>query len=253
MRKPIIAGNWKMNMSIEESKGFVSEFLTLVNDDGAIEKVDICIATPYLQLATVASSLEATPIIVAAQNVSEHDSGAYTGEISSKMLKEVGITTALVGHSERRQYFGDTDESVALKTAKALENSITPIVCIGETKEERESNKTKDVIKKQVLAVFSKVDDATKIIIAYEPVWAIGTGLTATSEQAQEVHAFIRSLVKERYGEAASEKVRILYGGSANPKNIEELLSQPDIDGGLVGGASLKADSFSQMVLIAAK
>ncbi len=253
MRKPMIAGNWKMNMMIGDLEGYMRAFLSGIEKVSAVDQVDICFSTPFLQLAEAQKILTKTPILVAAQNVHFENAGAFTGEISLPMLTEVGVKTVIVGHSERRQYFSETDETVALKTAAAIKNGFLPIVCVGETQEERESDKTKEVIENQVKTVFNSVQDITKTVIAYEPVWAIGTGLTASNEQAQEVHGFIRALIAEKYGRQAAEAVRILYGGSAKPANIGQLLDQPDIDGGLVGGASLKPESFLEMVQIAAK
>ena len=253
MRKPMVAGNWKMNMKIKELSGYFSEFIPAAEKNSAATKVDICFAAPYLQLKEINAAVSGRGYLVAAQNAHEKDSGAFTGEISFPMLDEIGIKTVILGHSERREYYSETNESVALKTKKAIESSFLPIVCIGETKQEREGDLTEKVIKSQLEPVFEAISDITKIVIAYEPVWAIGTGLTATSEQAQNVHAYIRKLMTDKYGESAAQAVRILYGGSAKPENIGELISMEDIDGGLVGGASLKPTSFAEMVQIVAE
>ena len=242
MRKPIIVGNWKMNHGIAETKEFVAAV-----DGKVTDKADWGIATPFLDLATAKEG--AKNLIVAAENCHFKDSGAYTGEVSVGMLKEIGVEWVILGHSERRQYFGETDETVNLKMLQVLNNGMTPIVCVGESLEEYEAGKTHDVVKTQVVAAFKDVtaEAAERVVIAYEPIWAIGTGKTATTEQAQEVCAGIRACIAEIYDEATAAAIRIQYGGSVNAGNAAELFAQPDIDGGLVGGASLKAD-FGKIV-----
>ena len=235
MRRNLIAGNWKMNNTSKELDAYFRDFVGSLSDD--FEKVDantdILLSVPYLILDKAQKLASNYKIKIAAQNVNEHLSGAYTGEVSALMLNDFNIAYCLVGHSERRQYYGETDASVAAKTVTLLSHGITPIVCIGESKEERESGKTDEVLVKQMGAVMEVVEDITKIIVAYEPVWAIGTGLTASNEQAGLAHKVIRSELAKKYGENA-EKVQILYGGSAKPANIGGLLEQENIDGGLV-------------------
>jgi triosephosphate isomerase len=247
MRKPIIAGNWKMNMTVSEAVDFVSQLTPLVAD---VRETDIVIAPPFTALQAVSREIDGSNIELAAQDVFWESSGAYTGEISPSMVKEVGCRYVIIGHSERRQYFGETNESVRRKIAASLAMGLCPIICVGEALEERESGKTFDVVKAQIvqcLEGFSR-QEMEKIIIAYEPVWAIGTGKTATPQQAEEVHAFIREQLVNITHHGASEGVRIQYGGSVNPDTISDLMVQPNIDGALVGGASLKADSFSSIV-----
>ncbi|WP_249029456.1 triose-phosphate isomerase [Tannockella kyphosi] len=243
MRKPIIVGNWKMNKTIAETKAFVEAVDSSVSDSA-----DWGIATPYLALQT-AKSL-ASNLIVAAENCHFEESGAFTGEISTSMLKEIGVEWVILGHSERRQYFGETNATVNAKTLKVLDAGMTPIVCVGETLEEYEAGSTKDVCKTQTVAAFKDVCPKCieKVVIAYEPVWAIGTGKTATNEIAQDVCAYIRGVVAELYGQEAADKVRIQYGGSVKPEGLKTLLEQPDIDGALVGGASLLEDSYIAMI-----
>ncbi len=243
MRKPIIVGNWKMNKTIAETKAFVEAV-----DPAVTDKADWGIATPYLALATAKEN--AKNLIVAAENLHFKDSGAYTGEVSAAMLKEIGIEWTIIGHSERRQYFGETDETVNAKMLQAFNNDITPIVCVGETLEEYEKGITKDVVKTQTVAAFKDVCPkcAAKAVIAYEPVWAIGTGKTATNEIAQDVCAYIRSVMADLYGQEVADQVRIQYGGSVKPEGLKALLEQPDIDGALVGGASLVEDSYKAMI-----
>ena len=254
MRKKIMAGNWKMNKTIADlapyfellSKELNSAVKTKLN--GSSDELAVVIATPFLQLHEAKkAAATVVNISIAAQNVHFEANGAFTGEISASMLKEVGVNVTLVGHSERRQYFGETDETVTKKVKTCLANKITPIICVGETKDERLGGITNDVLARQVGAVLSVIENPAEVIFAYEPVWAIGTGLTATNEQAQDAHAFIRKILQKNYGQAA-ERVSILYGGSASPQNIEALLQQPDIDGGLVGGASLKPVDFAKML-----
>lgn len=243
MRKPIIVGNWKMNHGIAETKEFVAAV-----DGKVTDKADWGIATPFLDLATAKEG--AKNLIVAAENCHFKDSGAYTGEVSVVMLKEIGVEWVILGHSERRQYFGETDETVNLKMLQVLNNGMTPIVCVGESLEEYEAGKTHDVVKTQVVAAFKDVtaEAAERVVIAYEPIWAIGTGKSASVEIAENCCKIVRDQVKVMYGEEAAEKVRIQYGGSVKPNNIVEYMAQPDIDGALIGGASLKEDSFTEII-----
>ena len=242
MRKPIIVGNWKMNHGIAETKEFVAAV-----DGKVTDKADWGIATPFLDLATAKEG--AKNLIVAAENCHFKDSGAYTGEVSVGMLKEIGVEWVILGHSERRQYFGETNETVNLKMLQVLNNGMTPIVCVGESLEEYEAGKTHDVVKTQVVAEFKDVtaEAAERVVIAYEPIWAIGTGKTATAEQANDVISYIREVIASVYGDLANE-VRIQYGGSVKPANVAEIMGQSDIDGALVGGASLKADDYVALV-----
>ena len=246
-RKPIIAGNWKMNNTIAETKELITGLIPLVKD----AKCDVVICTPYTDLATAVEMTKGTNIKVGAENVHWAEKGAFTGEISAKMLCELGVEYVIIGHSERRQYFGETDTTVNQRTIAALNAGLKPIVCVGETLDQRQKNRTKSVIKKQVVGAFANIDEeaAKNIVIAYEPVWAIGTGVTATDEQAQETIKNIRTMVARIYNRKFANKMRIQYGGSMNPKNVAGLMAQPDIDGGLIGGASLKAEDFSKVVL----
>ncbi|MFI3175511.1 MAG: triose-phosphate isomerase [Bacillota bacterium] len=240
MRKKIVAGNWKMNKTPKEAVAFCNE----MKDKMSSDEVTVIFCVPYVDLFPVMEALKGSSIHVAAQNMHFEDSGAYTGEISAPMLKEMGVEYVVLGHSERREYFSETDETVNKKTKKALASGITPIVCCGETLEQRESGITMEWISGQIKNALVDVSaaDAEKLVIAYEPIWAIGTGKTATSEQAQEVCHGIREVLKGLYGEATSEKMPIQYGGSVGPANAAELFGMADIDGGLVGGASLKED-----------
>ena len=246
-RKYLIAGNWKMNTTASETDDLISEINSLV---GQQTQVQVCICPPFTSLQKGSSLVEQTEVLLGAQNMSAEPSGAFTGEISAEMLRDLYVNFVILGHSERRQYFGETNESINLKVLAAVQNNLKPIYCIGETLEERESGKTLEVVKTQVkegLANFplSEVDN---LVLAYEPVWAIGTGKTATDEMAQEVHAYVRDLLVDLFGDAAGSGVRILYGGSMKPENASGLLSQPDVDGGLIGGASLNAKSFCAIV-----
>lgn len=247
MRKPFIAGNWKMNNTREAAKALVSALKPLVAD---VKNVEIAVAPTFTCLADVVDILKGSNIEVSAQNISYAKSGAYTGEISADMLKDVGVTHAIIGHSERRQFFGETDESVAKRVRAALDNAIIPIVCVGESLAEREAGKTLDIVLGQVEKGLASVanDEAARVVIAYEPVWAIGTGKTATPDQAQEVHAAIRAKLAEMFGSDNADAMRIQYGGSVKASNAKEILGQKDIDGALVGGASLKAEDFSVIV-----
>lgn len=245
-RKPIIAGNWKMNMTRAQATQLITELKPLVA--GAEAEVVICV--PYTDIDTAVALCKGSNIKVGAENVAWAEKGAFTGEISADMLLELGTEYVIIGHSERRQYFGETDASVNARLKTAIAKGLKPIVCVGETLDERESGKTEGVIETQVKGAFDGVgaEDAAKTVIAYEPVWAIGTGRTATSEQAEETIKAIRGVIAGLYGATVAEAVRIQYGGSMNPKNVKELMAQPDIDGGLIGGASLKAVDFSQVV-----
>ncbi len=245
-RKPIIAGNWKMNNTIAETKALVEELKPLV----AGAKCDVVICTPYTDLATAVELTKGSNIHVGAENVHWAEKGAFTGEISAKMLVELGVEYVIIGHSERRQYFGETDATVNARTKAALAAGLKPIICVGETLEQREKNRTKSVVRKQINGAFEGIaeEDLKNIVVAYEPVWAIGTGKTATSEQAEETIKNIRSMIAKLYGRKLANKLRIQYGGSMNPKNVKELMAMPNIDGGLIGGASLKAVDFSQVV-----
>ncbi len=244
MRKPIIAGNWKMNKTAAEGAALVEELKPLVKDANC----DVVVCVPFTDIPAVSAAAKGSNIHVGAQNVHFAEKGAYTGEISADMLKEFGVEYVIIGHSERRQYFGETDETVNKRMHAALAAGLTPIVCIGESLEERETGKTEDVLAVQIEEGFKGLDDISKIVIAYEPIWAIGTGKTATAEQANETIAFIRKKCAEVFCPKCAEKVRIQYGGSMNAKNCKELMAMPEIDGGLIGGASLKAEDFSIIV-----
>jgi len=246
-RKVIIAGNWKMNKTASEGKALVEELKPLV---AGVDNVEIGVAPPFTSLSAVIEAAKGSNIKVGAQNVHWAENGAYTGEISAAMLKEVGVDFVITGHSERRQYFAETDETVNLRTKAALASGLDVIVCIGELLEEREGNKTEAVLETQLkggLAGLTAADMA-KIVIAYEPVWAIGTGKTATPEMAQDTQAFCRKVLTDMFGTEVAETVRIQYGGSMKADNSGELVAQKDIDGGLIGGASLKADSFAALI-----
>lgn len=246
MRKPIIAGNWKMNLSIAEGVQFVADIKEAVKDT----EVEVVLCAPFTFLKDMVEAAKGTNIRIAAQNMHFEKSGAFTGEISADMLKEVGVSHVVIGHSERRQYFAETDQTVNLKVKAALAAGLIPIMCIGETLEEREAGKTKDVCNVQTVDGLKDIsaEDMKKIVIAYEPVWAIGTGRTASAQDANDVIAYIRSVLAGLYGEEVSEEVRIQYGGSVKPENVEEIMNEADIDGALVGGASVKADSFISLV-----
>lgn len=247
MRTPVIAGNWKMYKTPPEAERFVREFLPRVAGTTGVE---IVLSPPFTSLGAVAAMTRDTNVEVASQNLHHADEGAYTGEISPRMVKESGAKYSILGHSERRQYFGETDESVHRKVQAALQAGLVPILCIGETLAEREAGNTFPVVERQLRGGLKEIpaSAAESILVAYEPVWAIGTGKTATPEQAQEVHAYLRGILASLWGDAAAEAVRILYGGSVKPENIAVLMAQRDIDGGLVGGASLSPESFEQIV-----
>ena len=244
-RKTVIAGNWKMNMTPSSTKAFITELAPMVaGKDGC----DIVLCVPFVDIAPAVEAAKGTNIKIGAENVHFAKSGAYTGEISADMLNEVGAEYVVIGHSERRQYFGETDETVNKRMHAALAAGLVPIVCVGESLEERETGKTEQVLKVQVEEGLKGLDDVSKIVIAYEPIWAIGTGKTATAEQANETIGFIRKTCGEVFCPKCAEKVRIQYGGSMNAKNCKELMAMPEIDGGLIGGASLKAEDFSIIV-----
>ena len=249
MRKKIVAGNWKMNLDLSEGLGFAKTIDHHFREKQT-GKTGIILCTPFIHLAGVAEILKGGPVELGAQNCASEPSGAFTGEVSAAMIKSTGAQYVIIGHSERRQYFHETDETVNRKMISAFRHNLTPIVCVGETLDERERNVTFKIIEKQMKAGVKDLteQEAKSLVIAYEPVWAIGTGKTATPAQAQEVHAYIRKLYSEMYGKKAGDEVGILYGGSVKPENCKELMTQPDIDGGLVGGASLDADSFTRIV-----
>jgi triosephosphate isomerase len=252
MRKKIVAGNWKMNMDYNEGLTLFSEVITLVNAEITGSQTAV-VCSPFIHLQSlVEKSKTSDKIFIGAQNAHQAESGAYTGEISAKMINSIGVDYVILGHSERRQYFGETNELLAKKTDTVLKNSLTPIFCIGETLQEREANTHFDVIKSQLAeGVFHLDAEAfAKIVIAYEPVWAIGTGVTASAEQAQEIHEFIRKEIAAKYSQAVADEITILYGGSCNPKNAAELFAKADIDGGLIGGASLKSRDFVDILKV---
>jgi triosephosphate isomerase len=246
-RTPLMAANWKMHFTVDEAVALVEELnkgITRFDDR------EVAVAPPFTALAGVASALAGSPIRLAAQNCHWESQGAYTGEISPPMLRHLGCDYVIVGHSERRQYFGETDEGVNRKILALLEVDLGSIFCIGETLEERQAGKALDVLAKHLRGGLEGLDEeqAGKLVLAYEPVWAIGTGHTASPEQAQEAHAFVRDNLAKRFNNAVANHMRILYGGSVKPDNVDELMAQPDIDGALVGGASLKAASFTRIV-----
>lgn len=248
MRKNIVAGNWKMNKTLQEGVALATDLKNILN--GAKPNCEVIIGTPFIHLATVAELVKGSVIKVSAENCADKASGAYTGEVSAAMVKSTGAEFCIIGHSERRAYYHETYDILKDKVQLALENGLQPIFCIGEVKEEREANKQNAVVRAQLEgSVFNlNAEDFGKIVLAYEPVWAIGTGLTATPEQAQEIHAYIRSLVAEKYGKEVADNCSILYGGSCKGSNAKGLFSNPDIDGGLIGGASLKAEDFKAII-----
>ena len=246
MRKNIVAGNWKMNTVLEEGVELASQINDLLKEKKANCEVIIC--TPFTHLVPVNGVID-EPLKLGAENCSEHEKGAYTGEVSAAMVKSTGADYVILGHSERRQYFGENNEQLLKKTKLALENDLMPIFCVGEVLEEREDGTYNDVVKSQVEALFELTpEEFSKIVIAYEPVWAIGTGKTATAEQAQDMHSHIRKVIEEKYGKEIADNTSILYGGSCKPSNAKEIFSKPDVDGGLIGGASLDAASFMGIV-----
>lgn len=246
-RKPLIAGNWKMFKTCPEAVETAARLVKLVTD---ATDIDIMIAPPFTALSSVWEVIKTSSVHLGAQNFFWEPEGAYTGEISASMIKSTGCTYVIIGHSERRLFYGETDESVNKKIKSATAANLIPVLCVGETEKERESKKTFSVLDKQVqkgLEGFVS-DELKDLVVAYEPVWAIGTGKTATTDQAQEAHCFLRSLIEKRFGNALAKSVRILYGGSVKPGNIAELMAMPDLDGALVGGASLSAETFSEIV-----
>ncbi len=248
MRKNIVAGNWKMNTTLAEGVGLAKD----VNEalKGFTPNCDVIIAVPFTHLASVNAVIDPAKLGLGAENCADHAKGAYTGEVSAAMVASTGATYVILGHSERRQYYGETSEILKNKVALALENNLTPIFCIGEVLEERENGTYLDVVKKQIEdALFDmSAADFSKLILAYEPVWAIGTGKTATDDQAEEMHAHIRKVIADKYGKEVAENTSILYGGSCKPSNAPQLFAKPNVDGGLIGGASLDAESFMGIV-----
>ncbi|MBQ8880523.1 MAG: triose-phosphate isomerase [Clostridia bacterium] len=247
MRRTVIAGNWKMNMTPSETKKFISELAPMVE---GMDKCDIVLCVPAIDISAAVEAAKGTNIKIGAENVHFKESGAYTGEISAKMLVEAGVDYVVIGHSERRQYFGETDKTVNLRTLAALNAGLKAIVCVGETLEERELGYTETLLKFQTKMALTNVtaEQLKNVIIAYEPVWAIGTGVTATADQADEGNGFVRAAVAEAYGAEAAEAITVQYGGSMNDGNAGELLSKVNVDGGLIGGASLKTDKFTAIV-----
>lgn len=247
MRRPLIAGNWKMNKTIAEAIELAREVSCASAE--AVGR-EVVIAPPFTALAPVSEAIKGSAVGIAGQDLFWEEKGAFTGEIAPLMLKDAGCSHVIVGHSERRQYFGETDDSVCRKVKAALSIGLKPIMCVGELLSEREEGKTFAVIERQIRGGLDSLagDQVDKVVIAYEPVWAIGTGKTATAAQAQEVHQFIRRIIAEVYGKTPAERMRILYGGSVTPENIDDLMREPDIDGALVGGASLKAESFARII-----
>lgn len=246
-RKTIIAGNWKMNMTPNQAKALIEEMKPLVSK---VKWCEMVLCVPYVDIPTAVKAAKGSKIAIGAENMHFEPKGAYTGEISADMLKELGVKYVIIGHSERRQYFAETDETVNKKVKVAIENGLRPIVCVGESLEERELDIWPEIVRKQVKCALNgvAVDDVKKVVIAYEPIWAIGTGKTATADQANEVCGAIRDCLRELYGARAARAITIQYGGSMNAGNAAELLSKPDVDGGLIGGASLKADAFTAII-----
>ncbi|MBP5299854.1 MAG: triose-phosphate isomerase [Victivallales bacterium] len=250
-RRKLIAGNWKMNMTASEGAKLIADLKAACDGSCKCECApEVLVCPPFTTIAAVLEAVKGTPVEVGAQNVHWAENGAFTGEISAKMLVELGVSHVIIGHSERRQYFGETDQTVNQRVKAALAAGLKVVLCIGETLDEREMNVTNAIIEKQVRWDLAGVtaEQLANVVLAYEPVWAIGTGKTATNEQAQEVHAFIRALLAKMYCADCAEQVRILYGGSMKPANAAGLLSQPDIDGGLIGGAALKATDFMALI-----
>ncbi len=246
MRIPIIAGNWKMNKTITEGIDLVKNIKNITMDTD----VEVVVCTPFIALSNIKKEIEGTKLKLAAQNMHWEDNGAFTGEISPVMLKDLGIDYVIIGHSERRQYFNESNETVNKKIKSAIKYGINPIVCVGETLEEREAGNANDKIKTQIIEGLKdiKEEDMPNIVLAYEPIWAIGTGKTASSKDANDMISFIRNIIKDKYGVNISDKVRIQYGGSVKPSNVTDIMNQSDIDGALVGGASLKAEDFIDIV-----
>jgi triosephosphate isomerase len=250
MRQKIVAGNWKMNKNAEETEDLLNDLIDRIPTDCAAR---VIVAPTFVNLASAADHLEFTNIEVAAQNMHQATNGAFTGEISAGMLRSIGVSTVILGHSERRTYFNETDAVIALKVDAAMQNGMEAIFCFGEHLEQRQNGQHFNVVENQLRdGLFHlEADDWQNVVLAYEPVWAIGTGETATPDQAQEMHAFIRETVRTRYGSDVAETVQILYGGSVKPDNAREIFSKPDVDGGLIGGASLNGADFSAIVLAA--
>ncbi len=248
MRKNIVAGNWKMNKNLQEGVALATDLNHRLSEEKVNCEVIIC--PPLTHLSSVAAVIDAKNISLGAQNCADHEKGAYTGEVSAEMIASTGANCVILGHSERRQYYGETNQIIKTKIELALANGLTPIYCFGEVLEEREADRHFEVVKTQLEeALFDfPAEDFAKLILAYEPVWAIGTGKTATAEQAQEIHAFARKLIAEKYGNEPANEISILYGGSCNPTNAKELFAKPDVDGGLIGGAALKADDFMGVI-----
>jgi triosephosphate isomerase len=247
MRKKIVAGNWKMNTTLQEGLALAKGLDAALA--GKKVNCDVVICTPYISIASICAAIDTQKIGVGAENCADHTSGAYTGEISADMVASTGAKYVILGHSERRQYYGETNETLTTKVGLALAAGLTPIFCVGEVKEERENGTFKAVIESQLKAIYGlSAADFSKIIIAYEPVWAIGTGLTASAAQAEEVHAYIRQSIAAVYGAEVADNTSILYGGSCKGSNAPELFAQPDIDGGLIGGAALKVDTFLPII-----
>ena len=248
MRTKIVAGNWKMNTTVPEGVELAKNVLAGIS--GKPSDVMLILGVPFTHITKVGEIISGSGIGLAAQNCADKESGAYTGEVSASMLRSAGCGYVILGHSERRQYYGETDERLVAKLALAMKEGLVPIFCVGETLEQREAGNHFNVVESQVRNVLFTLDPvhAASVIVAYEPVWAIGTGKTATAEQAQEMHAFIRSVIAEKYGQAVADETSILYGGSCNAKNADEIFSQPDVDGGLIGGASLKAADFFEII-----
>jgi triosephosphate isomerase len=247
LRKPILAGNWKMHKTVSQAISFVEHLQELFT---GTEEIDVVICAPFTALASMREALAGTGIKLGAQNVHQAEEGAYTGEVSALMLKDLGVSYVIIGHSERRQYFHETDETVNAKVHAAFKHGLLPIVCVGEDLGQRNQGVTKQLVEDQVRAALGGVsaDDVTRLVIAYEPIWAIGTGMTATARDANDVCAHIRQVLRDMYGQAKGDLVRIQYGGSVKPDNIRELMAQPDIDGALVGGASLDPGSFAKLL-----
>lgn len=248
MRKKIVAGNWKMNTTLQEGVALAKEVNEALKN--VSPKCDVIIGVPFTHLASINAVIDSSKLGLSAENCADHKSGAYTGEVSASMVASTGATFVILGHSERRQYYGETSEILKTKVNLALENNLAPIFCIGEVLEERENGSYLEVVKKQIEEALFELtaEDFSKIILAYEPVWAIGTGKTATADQAEEMHAFIRGVIAAKYGDAVAEDTSILYGGSCKPSNAAELFAKPNVDGGLIGGASLEAASFMGIV-----
>ncbi len=248
MRKKIVAGNWKMNTTLAEGVSLAKDVNEALKN--VAPKCDVVICVPFTHLASVNNAIDNSKLGLGAENCADHKSGAYTGEVSAQMVASTGANYVILGHSERRQYYGETSEILVEKVRLALDNNLTPIFCIGEVLEERENGSYLDVVKGQIVdGLFNlSAEEFGKIVLAYEPVWAIGTGKTATDDQAEEMHAFIRNVIAEKYGNEVAEETSILYGGSCKPSNAPQLFAKPNVDGGLIGGASLDAESFMGIV-----